>query len=163
MRLLSHVWLPWTVAHQAPLSVGFPRQEYWSGLPCPSPADLPNPGIEPTSPVSSALAGGFFTTAHLGSCRTSQSTIWSVWDSSPCWHRGSLQSRTALGSRMHLVNCHLTTANDNLLTYGSGWLSKRWTIAFFASEEPDSEHSSLLTASLVIIRSSQYSHHRWCH
>ena len=44
---------------QAPLSTGFPRQEYWSGLPFPSPGDLSDPGIEPTSPV---LAGGFFTT-----------------------------------------------------------------------------------------------------
>ena len=48
----------WTVAHQAPLSMGFLRQEYWSGLPFPSPRDLPDPGIELTSP---ALAGGFFT------------------------------------------------------------------------------------------------------
>ena len=48
----------WTVALQAPLSIGFPRQEYWSGLPFPSPGDLPDPGIEPASP---ALAGGFFT------------------------------------------------------------------------------------------------------
>ena len=45
----------WTVAHQAPLSMGFSRQEYWSGLPCPPPGDLPNPGTEPTSPVSPAL------------------------------------------------------------------------------------------------------------
>ena len=45
---------PWTVAHQAPLSMGFPRQEYWSGLPFPPPGDLPDPGIEPGSP---ALAG----------------------------------------------------------------------------------------------------------
>ena len=44
---------PWTVAHQAPLSVRFPRQEYWSGLPFPSPTDLPDPGVEPMSPVSS--------------------------------------------------------------------------------------------------------------
>ena len=50
---------PWIVACQAPPSMGFPRQENWSGLPFPSPEDLPNPGIEPTSP---ALAGGFFTT-----------------------------------------------------------------------------------------------------
>ena len=50
---------PWTVAGQAPLSLGFPRQEYWNGLPFPSPGDLPDPGIEPTSPV---LAGGLFTT-----------------------------------------------------------------------------------------------------
>ena len=57
---------PWTVAYQVPLSVGFSRQEYWSGLPFPSPGDLPNPGIEPSSLVSSALAGGFFTTAPPG-------------------------------------------------------------------------------------------------
>ena len=50
---------PWTAARQAPLSKGFPRQEYWSGLPFPSPGDLPDPGIDPASP---ALAGGFFTT-----------------------------------------------------------------------------------------------------
>ena len=45
---------PWTVACQAPLSMGFSRQEYWSGLPFPSPGDLPNPGIEPGSPVLQA-------------------------------------------------------------------------------------------------------------
>ena len=50
---------PWTVAHDAPLSVGFRRQEYWSGSPFPSPDDLPDPGIEAVSP---ALAGRFFTT-----------------------------------------------------------------------------------------------------
>jgi len=57
---LSHVWLfvtPLTIARQAPLSVGFPRQEYWSGLPFPSPGDLPDPGTEPTSP---ALAGAIW-------------------------------------------------------------------------------------------------------
>ena len=54
MYMLSHVWLfaiSWTVACQVPLSMGFPRQEYWSGLPFPPPGDLPNPGIEPSSPV----------------------------------------------------------------------------------------------------------------
>ena len=51
----------WTIVHQAPLSMGFSRQEYWSGLPCPPPGDLPDPGIEPTSPMSPVLAGGFFT------------------------------------------------------------------------------------------------------
>ena len=45
---------PWTVAHQAPLSVEFSRQEYWSGLPCPSPGDLPGPGVEPGSPALQA-------------------------------------------------------------------------------------------------------------
>ena len=52
---------PWTVASQAPLSMGFSRQEYWSGWPFPPPGDLPDPGTEPTSPVSPSLAGGFFT------------------------------------------------------------------------------------------------------
>ena len=53
----------WTATHQAPLSMRFPRQEYWSGLPCPPPGDLPDPGIKPASLTSPALAGGFFTTS----------------------------------------------------------------------------------------------------
>ena len=53
---------PWTVAHQAPLSREFSRQEYWSGLPFPPPLDHLNPGIEPASVASPALSGGFFTT-----------------------------------------------------------------------------------------------------
>ena len=51
----------WIVAHQSPLSMGFSRQEYWSGLPCSPPGDLPDPGIKPTSLMSPAMAGGFFT------------------------------------------------------------------------------------------------------
>ena len=61
--VLSHVRLfliPWTVVCQAPLFLGISGQEYWSGLPCPPPGDLPNPGIEPMSLTSPALAGGFF-------------------------------------------------------------------------------------------------------
>ena len=63
------VWLfvtPWTAAHQAPLSMEFSRQEYWSGLPFPIPRDVPNPGIEPVSPVSPALEGRFSTTKPPG-------------------------------------------------------------------------------------------------
>ena len=59
--VISHVWLtgtPRTVAHQSPLSKGFPRQEYWSGFSFPPPRDLPNPGIKPESPVSPALQVG---------------------------------------------------------------------------------------------------------
>ena len=62
----SHVRIggtPWTVARQAPLSMGFSRQEYWSGLPFPPPGDLSNPGFETASLMSPALAGGFFTTS----------------------------------------------------------------------------------------------------
>ena len=69
-QLLSHVWLfatPWIIAHQAALCPwDFSRQEYWTGFPFPSPGDLPNPGIEPTSPTAPALAFGFFTFAQPG-------------------------------------------------------------------------------------------------
>ena len=54
---------PWTVAPQATLSMEFSRQEYWRGLPCPPPGDLPDPEIELASLMSLALAGGFFTTS----------------------------------------------------------------------------------------------------
>ena len=65
LSCFSRVWLLvtlGTVACQAPLSMGVSRQEHWSGLPCPPPGDFPNPGIEPGSLMSPALAGGFFTT-----------------------------------------------------------------------------------------------------
>ena len=51
----------WTVACQAPLSMGFSRQEHWNGLLCPPPGDLPDPGMEPVPLMPSTLAGGFFT------------------------------------------------------------------------------------------------------
>ena len=60
----------WPVAHQAPLSMGFSRQEYWSGLPFPPPGDLPHPGIEPLSLASPALAGRFFTFEPPGNLLT---------------------------------------------------------------------------------------------
>ena len=58
---MSNLAIPWIVAHQTPLSTGLSSKEYWSGLPFPPPGDLPDPGIELMSPVSPALAGGFFT------------------------------------------------------------------------------------------------------
>ena len=74
-----------TVARQVPLSIGFSRQEYWSGLLCPPPGDLSNPGSEAKSSMSPELAGGFFTT----------STTWEA----P--QRGLLSSRGDLGSGLH--------------------------------------------------------------
>ena len=65
----SHVQLfvtPWSTAHQA-LFMGFSRQEHWSGLPCPLPGDLPNPGIEPASPVTSALQADSIPLSQQGS------------------------------------------------------------------------------------------------
>ena len=67
--VLSRVRLfgtPWAVARQAPPSMGFSRRVYWSGVPFPSPGDLPHPGIKSVSLMSPALAGGFFTTAPPG-------------------------------------------------------------------------------------------------
>ena len=69
---LCLIGTPWTGTHQAPLSMRFPRKEYWSGLSFPPPGDLPDPGnlpdpgIELTTSVSPALTGGFFTTAPPG-------------------------------------------------------------------------------------------------
>ena len=78
----SRVWLfmsPLTVAHQAPLSMEFSRQEYWSGLPFPTPGDLPDPETEPTSLMSPPLAGRFFTTST-----TWEALIWGRMDSCIC-------------------------------------------------------------------------------
>ena len=98
--MLSHtscVWFfvtLWTVAYRNPLSMGFSRQEYWSGLPCPSPGDCPDPRIKPASLMSSALAGRFFITsttseAHLPvSCVSAQSCL-TLWDPLDCRPLGS--------------------------------------------------------------------------
>ena len=90
-QLISHVQLfatPWTVTHQPPLSMEFFKQEYWNGLPFPTLGGLPNPGMEPASPASSVLAGGFFTTEPplrtvfnplfnvCGSCDSEASITW---------------------------------------------------------------------------------------
>ena len=64
--IMANSATPWTVVHQAPLSVGFSKQEYWSRLPLPSPGDAPDPGLEPASHASPSLEGGFFTTVPPG-------------------------------------------------------------------------------------------------
>ena len=74
MCVLDHVRLfvtPWTVAREAPLSMGFPRHEYWSGLPFPPPGNLPDPGVDPMSPASPTFAGGPL--SHLGNAREHES------------------------------------------------------------------------------------------
>ena len=78
---------PWTVAHQPPPSMGLPRQEYWIGLPCSPPGDLPYPGTKPTSLTSPALAGRFF-------------TITATWESKMC----------------HFFEKSITTTSDYSLT-----------------------------------------------
>ena len=74
---------PWTLAHQALLSLGFSRQEYWNRLPFPPPGALPDPGTEPES---SALAGGFFTTAPPGT------PAWGYQAPSECSQKGTQQN-----------------------------------------------------------------------
>ena len=77
--MLSHfscVQLSVTSWTQASLSMGFSRQEYWSGLQCPPPGDLPDPGIEPVSLMSPALAGKFFTTSATWEAPLIFSFIW---------------------------------------------------------------------------------------
>ena len=84
---LSHVQLfatLWTAALQTPLSIGFSRQEYWIGLPYPPLGDLPDPGIEPMSLMSPALAGGFFTTSATQDPQN-QNILWSPKDPPVCW------------------------------------------------------------------------------
>ena len=80
---------PWTIAHQAPLSMAFPRQEYWSELPSPTPGDLLDPGIKLASP---ALVGGFFTTEPPGKPDSlvvqmvkSLPAVWETWVQSLGW------------------------------------------------------------------------------
>ena len=102
VKSLSHVQFfatPWTVAHQAPPSMGFSRQEYWSGLPFPFPGDLPDPGIEPRSPafqadtLTSKLPGKPF--KHLGKCKCVSCWTWPLltdknwWWSLKWWHFSS--------------------------------------------------------------------------
>ena len=69
LNCFSHVQLfatPWTVAFQAPLSLGFSRQEYWNGLSCPPPGDFPNPGIETASPATPAFLENSLPLSHWG-------------------------------------------------------------------------------------------------
>ena len=114
--VVSHIQFsvtPWTVAHQVFLSVGFPRQEYWSSLPSSSPGALPDRRIKPTSLVSSALAGGFLATMPLGKPWDIVQLIYYVhflfpliriWTS---WEKWFL-SATASGPSRCSTNCMLT-------------------------------------------------------
>ena len=82
--MLSHFsWIQlfltlWTVAHQAPLSMGFFRQEYWSGLPCPPPGDLPDPGIEPATLAAPASQADSLPLSHQGSLKSAGEMILAI-------------------------------------------------------------------------------------
>ena len=82
LSCFSHVWLfvtLWTVASQALLSMGFSGQEYWSGLPCPPPEDLPDPGIKSVSLMSPASAAGLFTTSATWKSPVLGSKAFEMW------------------------------------------------------------------------------------
>ena len=96
LSCFSHVWLfvtLWTVANQAPPSMGFSRQVYWSGLPWPPPGYLPNPGIEPSSHLSPGLAGRFFTI----------STIWEA-TYTGCWFANNHEETQWIPHHLHPFN-----------------------------------------------------------
>ena len=98
---------PCTIAHEAPQSMEFSRQEYWSGSPFPPPGDLPNAGIEPTSSVSPALAGGFFTTEPPG-----KPTLMSIC----CKSDTEMHNHHLLSKRLHgIVRKVLYLSNVNFL------------------------------------------------
>jgi len=110
LSCFSRVWLfatPWTVAHQAPLSMRFSRQEYWSGLPFPPPENLPDPGIKPTSPAAPALQADSLPLSHQGS-----PLMW--------LHPGKpILSWNCQKPKMHLIH----------LTYGTPALNPAWAVA----------------------------------
>ena len=108
----------WIVSHQAPLSMGFSRQEFWSGLPCPSPGDLPNPGVELASPVSNALKVGSLFTEPL---------------EKPIYRNHHLLM--SLIRNQKLKNIYLVTSNEHspLLSQSVAFKStcQSWAVALF--------------------------------
>ena len=96
VRSISRVRLfatPWTEAYQAPLSMGLSRQEYWRGVPFPSPGDLPDPGIEPGSPV---LQTDALRLTHQGSVTTTIMVVLAATTQSPCGRQGRIAYRGCL-------------------------------------------------------------------
>ena len=135
---------PWTTARQAPLSMGFSRQDYWSGLPCPPPEDLPDPGTELVSPASSALASRFLTTgatwlwsnnslSHSNAAVPMGSSLTSVLHRTPdsrfSWRHLAIQAARAdlQGSGVHLsaqATPPIEVASINTATWLSSFPSK---------------------------------------
>ena len=126
---------PWTVPHQAPPSMGFSRQEYWSGLPCSPPGDLPDPGIEPLSLLSPALAGGFLTASTLWEALLAQlggiylhfkGHCWrteSLWDKGPVFQALLLPETRVTGPHLLLPQYLLhSVAHSHVLEIVTCWI-----------------------------------------
>ena len=128
--MLSHVQLfltLWTVARQAPLSMEFSRQECWSSLPFPPAGDLPNPGMEPTSPESPSLAGGFFTAEpprksdlHVGRCLSHFFSAEVKSKLHAQWHGKCFKTHLCQSSEPTRVTFH-TLGNPHPGTGGQAW------------------------------------------
>ena len=101
--VVSDSGIPWTVAHKAPLSLGFSRQEYWSGSPFSPPGDLPNAGIKPTSPTASALASKFLPLSPLGNPQSK----WYLPKRDPSGKKPRCSLRNKIEGRSGFHNGHL--------------------------------------------------------
>ena len=123
---------PWTIARQAPLSMGFSRQEYWNGLPFLSPGDLPDPGIKPASPESPALVGRLFTTESPGKPHNS---LWLREAVSRKVHRKVLIKVAQDSCSTHLRNTHQNNTSFRAETY----ITKTINL----EDQPETAHSYL--------------------
>ena len=152
--VLSHVQLfapLWTVAHQAPLSMGFPRQESWSRLPFPSPGDLPMPGVKPSSLMSPALAGRFFTTSATWEAKTLTFLI----EGEMCMRAETLQSCPTLCDSM---DCSQSGSSVH------GILQARileWVAMLFSRESSRPRDWTRISYVSCIARQVLYHHHHF--
>ena len=131
LQLCPTLWDP-TLAHQPPLSMGFFRQEYWSGLLFPPPGDLPDPGVKSTSPTSLAMVGGFFTSVPFWSTGALKWALASTWQDphlAAFLLSGTKGQRISLsvGCTSDLVQWPQVCATQGLLGYHF-WLKKEMAI-----------------------------------
>ena len=158
---VRHFVTPRTEYRQAPLSMGFSRQEYWSGLPFPSPGDLSDPEIKPESLMTSELAGRFFITSTTWEACDAQhsiqnhqtgegpSELWSVYNAASLGHKGEELLTHATGSLVSCLSknpatkdhvhkrCHYKEFQGRQ-SYSMGWTSEWWSsLGGPGSDQPD--------------------------
>ena len=146
MRMLSHVQFfcdPWTVAHQAPLSMGFSRQEYWSRLPCPSPGDLPHPGIKPTSLVSLPWQADSLPLRHLGSALPLEVQSLNHWTIKevPCFPFFIIIPTTHPSYYYYYYYTHIHTQQQQQQQHLTRLAHQRWSYMCVEQMEPNAPHS----------------------
>ena len=121
----------WTETCQAPLSMEFSRQEYWSGLPCPSPGDLPDPGIEPSTLTSPALASGFFTTSASPKGMEAQGTR-----GLSAYNNAELAGLLGASNQLSLIH----SLTHSSVTLSTSWVLTTCRTLFKALDIPSSLH-----------------------